>query len=218
MSERFEIRQLWDAAHQTGPLSEEPEASVVAFLAHLRPQLPSPAYLLDAGCGRGRNALALSRAGFSVYACDLLLVAIGVAKSRVQQAGAPVSFQACDLASLPYVDNYFTAAICVHVLPYHLKAGIIKCAHELWRVLKPNGWLYFDLLDPEDAEYGCGGKLEEHTFLGPDGMPLHFSPRQELEELTQGFTLERVTRHEFNPSPARTRVAWNVWAVKCSAG
>jgi SAM-dependent methyltransferase len=218
MPERFELRQSWDAAHQSQPLSDEPEAGVVAFLEHLRPQLPSRAPLLDAGCGRGRNVLTLSQAGLPVYACDLSLATIGIAKSRAREAGAPVRFQAANLASLPYVENFFAATICVHVLPYHCKAGILKCLHELWRVLQPNGWLYFDLLDPEDAEYGRGDKLEDDTFLGPDGMPLHFSPRQELEELAQGFALVQVSRHEFNPSPARRRVAWRIWALKCGAG
>jgi SAM-dependent methyltransferase len=216
MPEHLELRQSWDAAHQSKPLPEGPEAGVLAFLEHVKPQLSPRAPLLDAGCGRGRNALALSRLGFTVYACDLSPVALAIAKGRAQDIALPIRFQVSDLTCLPYAKHTFSATICVHVLPYHFKADIVKGMREFWRVLQPNGWLYLDLLDPEDAEYGCGEKLEENTFLDSGGTPLHFSPRAEIDELTQGFAVERVTRIEFRPSPGRTRVAWSVWAVKSS--
>jgi SAM-dependent methyltransferase len=218
MFDHCQLRHAWDATHQIKPASEQPEQGVLDFVEHLQTQSSPGAALLDAGCGRGRNALPLSRLGFTVYACDLSPVALEIAKARAQDAALPIRFQVSDLTCLPYTDHVFSAAICVHVLPYHFKAGILKCLRELWRVLQPNGSLYLDLLDPEDAEYGCGEKLEEDTFLDPGGAPLHFSSRAEIDELTQGFAVERITRIEFRPSPARTRVAWSVWAVKCSAG
>jgi len=216
MLDRFEIRHAWDVIHQTQPASEGPEKNVLAFIEHIEPRLSPRAVLLDAGCGRGRNALYLSHSGFTVYACDLSSVALAIAKAQSSEAGLTVSLQASDLTHLPYVSDLFAAAICVHVLPYHLKADLIKSVRELRRVLQPNGWLYLDLLAPEDAEYGCGRKLEKGTFLDPDGTPLHFSPRGEVDEILHGFALERVTRYEFTSSPTRVRVGWKIWALKCA--
>lgn len=186
----------------------------MAFADRLRRQWSSGALVLDAGCGRGRNVFYLSQTGFTVYACDLSPVAISVAKARARRADTTASFHIADLAYLPYPDNSFAAVVCVHVLPYHYKAGIARGVRELRRVLRQDGWLYFDLLGCDDAEYGCGQELEQHTFLDPDGVPIHFSSRQEVDELLGGFAVERVSRFELG-SPARTRVGWVVWARKC---
>ena len=207
-------RQIWNSIHQRKPSSQKPEDGVIAFLEHLDARLTPGLPLLDAGCGRGRNTFYLSQVGFRVYACDLSSVALQVAKVYAEDAGVPVYLQAADLTCLPYANDQFAAAICVHVLPYHRKADIIKCLWELRRVLQPDGWLYLDLLAPEDAEYGCGNKLEEDTFLDQDGTPVHFSSRGEVNELLHGFEMEQITRLELTTSPVRTRVSWAIWAVK----
>ncbi len=215
MLDRFELRRKWDHTHQTNPTPERPEENVVAFAEYIQPRLASGASVLDVGCGRGRHSLYLSQSGFDVYACDLSPVALKIAKARVQQAGISIRFQAADLAHLPYANDLFMAVVCVHVLPYHRKADLMAGVHELGRVLQPDGWLYLDLLACEDAEYGRGQRLEEHTFLDPDGIPVHFSSRREIDELSHGFTLERVTRFELKPSSGHIRVGWTIWAMKC---
>ena len=213
MFDRRKLAQAWDHTHQEKPTSEQPNVEVVAFADCLRRQLSPGAPVLDAGCGRGRNVFCLSQAGFVVYACDLSPVAISVVKARAQRIDATASFQIADLAYMPYPGNFFAAVVCVHVLPYHYKAGIARVVRELRRVLRPGGWLYFDLLGCDDAEYGCGQELEQHTFLDPDGVPIHSSSRQEVDELLDGFAVERASRFELG-SLARTRVGWVVWARK----
>ncbi len=215
MLDRFELQQIWNRSHYDKPASEEPEDGMVTFVEYLQKRLPRKASLLDAGCGRGRNMLYLSQLGFSVCGCDLSPVALEAAKRRAQQVGLPINVQVSDLTCLPYGDNSFAGAICVHVLPYHLKADIAKGIRELGRVVQPNGWLYVDLLDRDDAEYGCGPKLEKYTFLDPEGTPIHFSSRQEISELLSGFALERVRRHKLKSSFARIRAIWTIWAINC---
>lgn len=214
MSDPFELRQTWDQIHRTKPASELPDEDLIAFIEQVSPRLSSGALLLDAGCGRGRNTLCLSRSGFEVCACDLSPAALGIAKGWTQRMGISVSLQAADLARLPYASDSFAAVVCVHVLPYRFKINILAGLHELWRVLQPKGWLYLDLLDQEDAEYGCGQRLEADTFLEPDGLPVHFSSRQEIDELMNGFEIQRLNRIEKKPAPDRTRVIWTIWATK----
>jgi SAM-dependent methyltransferase len=214
MLDSFKIRRAWDVIHQTQPASKGPEKEVLAFIERIKPRLSPGAALLDAGCGRGRNAIYLSRSGFTVYACDLSSVALGITKARAGEAGLTVNLQESDLTQLSYANDLFAAAICVHVLPYHLKADLVKGIRELRRVLQPNGWLYLDLLAPEDAEYGCGLELEKDTFLDTDGTPLHFSSRQEVDEILHGFVLERITRFKSASSPTHIRVGWTIWAAK----
>lgn len=215
MFDRLELQRIWNHTHYTKPASEQPEENIIAFAGYLQERLPPQMLLLDVGCGRGRNTLYLSQSGFSVYACDLSPVALETAIKRAKRVDLPINFQVSDLVCLPYANNSFAVAVCVHVLPYHFKSDIAKGIHELWRVVQPNGWLFVDFLDYDDAEYGCGQKLEEHTFLDPDGTPIHFSSREEISKLLNGFAVERVIRSELKSSLARTRVTWTIWAVKC---
>ncbi|MCP4426183.1 MAG: class I SAM-dependent methyltransferase [Chloroflexi bacterium] len=151
--------------------------------------------------------------GSSIYGCDLSSVAIEIARARAYQECVAIDFQIADFRQLPFPDNRFGAVVCVHALPYHFQAEIAQSIGELRRVLQPGGWLYFDLLDCEDAEYGCGPKLEKHTFLDPDGSPIHFSSRQEVDELLYGFDVEHLERLQLGGSP-KVRVALSVWAKK----
>lgn len=213
MSDRSERQQARNRTHQEKPTSALPEAEVVSLAECLWQQLPPGVPVLDAGCGRGRNVFYLAQAGFAVYACDLSPLAIAVARRAIQQRGWQASFQVADLTHLPYPDGSFAAAVCIHVLPYHFKADIIEGIRELQRVLRPNGQLYFDLLACDDAEYGCGRELEQHTFLDPDNVPLHFSSRQEVDAVLGHFADGRATRFMLE-SATRIRIGWKVWARK----
>ncbi len=212
MFDRSELRQAWNRAHQEKPTPARPQEEIITFAEWLRQRLPPGSPVLDAGCGRGRNTVYLSQVGFAVYGCDLSVVALGKARARVEQANVAASFQTADLTRLPYSDCRFEAAVCVRVLPYHFKVSIMRAVRELWRVLRPGGRLYVDLLDCDDAEYGCGRELEPHTFLDPDGVPIHFSSRGEIDELLRGFAVERLDRFELGPRP---RVGWTIWATRC---
>jgi hypothetical protein len=64
-------QQVWNGIHQGKPSSEYPEEEVVAFAQRLQRQLPPKSSVLDAGCGRGRNAFYLSQLGFTVHSTCL---------------------------------------------------------------------------------------------------------------------------------------------------
>ncbi len=213
MLDRFALQQVWDRTHQQTPLSTQPGKDLAAFAEYIRHRVPSNDLLLDAGCGRGRNALYLAQMGLHVYGCDLSPVAIQIAQAQARQIGSVIPFYAADLTHLPYPDGLFAAAICVHVLPYQLRADLGRSVAELKRVVQADGYLYFDLLDRDDAEYGCGQELEPDTFCDPDGIPIHFSSRQEIDELICDLVPERIARLETASGPRR-RVGWTIWAKK----
>ncbi len=195
------------------PIPEYPDEELVAFTDRLWRHLPPSAPVLDAGCGRGRNAFYLSRAGFQVHAIDKSSVALSIAAARNGQWGSWANFQAADLLRLPYADGSFAAAVCVHVLPYHRWEELCRGARELWRVLQPGGYLYFDLLSVEDAAFGGGSEVEPGTFLNLHGDLIHFSDRAEIDELLEGFHFERILHIEI-ASVLGNRCTWGVWAVK----
>ena len=206
MFDRSTLQQAWNRTHQEKPITDRPQEEVVAFAERLRWQLPSGARVLDTGCGRGRNTLYLAHMGFAVYGCDLSPVAIQAARRQIQKANVSTMLHVADLIRLPFPDNGFEAALCVHVLPYHLKADIVQSVRELRRILRPGGWLYLDLLDCDDAEYGCGPELEEHTFWGTDGTRFTLARAKRSTSCFRA-SRDRVARLELGLRP---RVGWVV--------
>lgn len=208
MLDQANIRQVWNVIHQEKAASFEPEKGVISFAEQLQKQLPTAAPVLDLGCGRGRNMHFLSKLGFVVHGCDWSRTALEVAKSHLQP-GTAALFSVADLTQLPYPNNSFAAVVSVHVLPYLVTANIRQGVKELWRVLHHGGWVYVDLLDEADSEYGRGPKLERHTFLDEDGVPIHFSTKSEVKELFADFHIQRQTRHDLGQ-----RIIWEIWAQK----
>ncbi len=211
MLNRTSLQQAWNRTHKEQSLIQQPQAEVVHFAEHLCASLPHGALVLDAGCGRGRNAQYLCRLGFTVCGCDLSPVAIAIARQQTEPGSSgSVYFQVADLTHLPYPDNRFAATVCSHVLPYQTRSDIVRSIRELWRVLQPGGSIYLDLLDCTDAEYGGGIEIESHTFLDESQVPMHFCTRHEIEEMLEDFKIEYEVRLENSSN----RVGWGLWIVK----
>src|SRR3954465_4783183 len=59
--------------------------------------LIAPDRAIDLGCGSGRNAIFLARAGFTAEGLDYSEAAIAWARDRVAESGVSVSLSCCDV-------------------------------------------------------------------------------------------------------------------------
>ena len=207
------LRQLWDNPQQGNTALAEPDPEVLCFIESMRQKCSPGSRVLDAGCGRGRYAPVWQALGFTVYGCDISLAAIQLAQTRSHLRQLALRYEVADLRHLPYGKHSFRLALCTRVLPYHFKADMLSSLHELWRVLEPDGWLYLDLLDRYDSEYGMGQEVEPMTFLDTAGMPTHFSSGSEIKAALRGFAIERMQRLE-QAGESHTRAIWTIWARK----
>ncbi len=110
-------------------------------------QLPPQAQVLEVGVGTGRIALPVAPYAAAYYGLDLSLPMMARLRSK-QQTGHIFLAQG-DATRLPYPDDYFDAAITVHI--FHLIPGWQTALAELARVLKPEGQLF-----------NCWGDSEPH--------------------------------------------------------
>jgi SAM-dependent methyltransferase len=95
--------------------------------------LPSPARVLDAGCGSGRTLQDLVAYG-DVSGIELNEDAAGVARSRGHG-----EVRVGRLETLPWPDASFDLITCLDVIE-HTPDDRVALA-ELWRVCRPGGWL-----------------------------------------------------------------------------
>lgn len=157
---------------QTILTPERTEREVQQLLACL--QLPSGARILDLGCGQGRIAVPLARAGYEVTGYDRSPVLLEAARTYAASAGADVTFVAGDMRELDFVET-FDAVINLgtafgYVASEREDAAILR---NIWRALRPGGHF---LQDTENREFRLR-RLQPRTWEEMDGQPV-LSERQ----------------------------------------
>jgi len=105
--------------------------------------------ILDAGCGTGRNLERISLVGAKPYGLDFSLGMLRVARKNVPRV--PV-VQADLQSELPFRGAAFSSVLCA-LIGEHLDRLAFTLS-ELWKALRPGGWLVFSVYHPDLAEAG----------------------------------------------------------------
>ena len=144
--------------------------------------IPAGGYILDAGCGSGRDARFFLDRGYRVTAFDASAELVTLA---TEHTGIPVSvlrFQ--DLNCKQRFDGIWACASLLHVPAPELADSV----HRLSDALKPAGILYASF------KYGQG-ECEQHgrrfTDLDEQGLALLLDEASGLEELDTWITSDR---------------------------
>ena len=103
-------------------------------------------HVLDVGCGTGVVTFALAERGFAVTAIDHSPAMLEIARAKAEDLGLGdrITFVTGDVANLRFDDQAFDGVTCQGVL-HHLQ-DLDRCVREMWRVLKPGGFIF--LSDP----------------------------------------------------------------------
>ncbi|MFC1490269.1 class I SAM-dependent methyltransferase [Candidatus Latescibacterota bacterium] len=97
--------------------------------------------ILEPGCGSGRLTVELAkRVGDNgeIIGCDISEEMISRAQKR--ELDRNVTFLKSPVTAIPVKDNYFDIVMCFQVFPHFSER--IKALNEIYRVLKPNGFLW----------------------------------------------------------------------------
>jgi SAM-dependent methyltransferase len=147
-------------AERTDSASTE-EALAAARLAGCRPG----ALILDAGCGNGRHALPLARAGYRVVAFDRSAPLLAAGRRAAGRTRWP-RFVRGSYTSLPFATERFDAVLSLGTaLGYLGDEGDQRALCEFHRVLVPGGRLVIETLHREGLE-GRLAAYEERTLPG----------------------------------------------------
>jgi SAM-dependent methyltransferase len=123
-------------------------ARPAGWLTENRDLLPDGGLALDVACGRGRHALALAAAGFTVTAIDRDEEALTELSTRAAQLGLPIHTQALDLeAGEVDIGGSYQAVLVFRYLHRPLMPALI-------RALAPGGVLFYETFTIGQARRG----------------------------------------------------------------
>src|SRR5699024_2281800 len=158
--------------------------------------------ILDLGCGTGRHSLFFAQYGFEVFASDISKESTDVLQEKIHRKNiSNISIYNFSFQNILFEDDFFDAVICTSVLHHALLKDIERGIAEIYRVLKPEGCLIFDMLSKEDLSYGLGKAIEENTFIGSregeEGIHHHYIDVDELEKLLEKFNETNIYKNEY---------------------
>ena len=182
---------------------------------------PSHIRILEIGTGSGRNAHALTSAGFTH---------VGIPDN----AGIPDNDITCVIPSEASSDaqsrdrhDLFHAALTTHSLLHGTPSDIAYLLHAIAAQLKPNGLLYATFGSTRDTRFGRGEKLGKQTFAPLEGdergvAHSYFDEQSLREILAKNFAIERLEEIQVdtiagswahNETPLRGAFHWFVEAT-----
>jgi SAM-dependent methyltransferase len=128
-----------------GMLTPAHTAREVAGVMMLLDQ-PHGSRLLDLGCGQGRHAVPLARAGYEVTGADRSAYLLEHAQQRADRLGMPVSWVQADMRALPWRGQFDACINLFNSFGYFEDdAENEQVLHEVCRVLKPGGKFLLDI-------------------------------------------------------------------------
>jgi ubiquinone/menaquinone biosynthesis C-methylase UbiE len=199
----------WNQILQRKEYSPENPDEIVVNLASILEERKTKR-ILDLGCGAGRHVTYLSERKFESYGSDISETGLKLTKKKLRSRKLEAEIIKCDMKSIPYIDSYFDAAICIRTIYHQKLKEIQETISEIHRVLKKKGLLLANFHSKRSSKYGKGIKIEENTFMeknGPEkGVLHHFVDENELHELLGNFRIVNLeTREKMIGSYLRSR-------------
>ncbi|MFD7446150.1 class I SAM-dependent methyltransferase [Streptomyces sp. NPDC059909] len=199
-------RAHWQNTYRAHPgmYGEQPSAAAVHAAGVFR--VAGARDVLELGAGHGRDALYFAREGFTVRATDFSPVGLEQLQHVAREHGVAerVTTAVHDVREpLPLPDASVDAVFAHMLLCMALSTKEIHdLVGEIRRVLRPGGVFVHTVRHTGDAHYGDG------TAHGDDiyehgGFAVHFFPRDLVDALADGWTLNEVHAFEEGDLPRR---------------
>jgi SAM-dependent methyltransferase len=155
-------RYLRTVVAEKAPAESAAQAHAAARLAGCGPGK----LILDAGCGNGRHALPLSRAGYRVVGLDGSGVLLAAARRSARGAAWP-HFVHGAYATVPFAPGAFDAVLCLGTALGYLGERADRAAlREFRRVLAPGGSLVLETLHRGELGARLGDREERPLARG----------------------------------------------------
>jgi SAM-dependent methyltransferase len=169
-----------------------------------RAERGAPRLALDVGCGPGRHARLLARAGFRVFAVDPSPRAAAECAAGLLEDGRSATVLCGDPCRLPVTGSLFDVVVAFNSIYHGTKRQVSATVRSLHSALRPGGRVFATFPSHSHRMYGKGEQVEPDTFrsegflpelfpeAGERGVLHHFCSEATLRKLFDGFTIDRL--------------------------
>lgn len=142
--------------------------------------------ILDAGCGRGRNAEYFIKSNYEIYGVDKNEESINALKDRMNEWSPGFNkdnFQVADLEKIPFPENHFDFIISSAVLHFsENRAHFKELMVELIRVLRNDGFLFIRMTSKHTIEH-LATRIKGDVYFLPDESTRYLLDKEYLEQI-----------------------------------
>ncbi len=122
--------------------------------------------VLDVGAGQGHYSMRFARNGFDIDALDINDFSMQRLNRLAVEQNLSIKTTTADARKMPYADNTFDGAIAIQVINLAGCDNVLPMLHEICRVLKPNGQIWFTLdamenMKPHDSSVSSDSLPED---------------------------------------------------------
>jgi len=148
----------------------------------------NPRFLLDLGCGDGRDSIYFSNKGLKVTAVDFS--ESGIEKLKTQQSRINCVLK--DIRNINFPENSFDVIYAHLTLHYFDDKTTSKIFNNLYKILKKGGLIFVKCKSTDDVLFGKGKKVGENMYR--KGHVRHFFTKEYMTEKLKKFKIIRVRK------------------------
>jgi 2-polyprenyl-3-methyl-5-hydroxy-6-metoxy-1,4-benzoquinol methylase len=167
----------------------EPEAFVIETISFLEKR--GVKTILDLGCGVGRHAILLAKAGFSVHAVDASPTAVEYVDRQACQDDVDILTKVTGMTKIPFENNMFDYLLAWNVIYHGDQSVVLQSLAEILRVLKPGGLFQGTMLSKRNVEIKAGKRIAKDTYINSTRFekrhPHFYCNTADLIALLNGF-------------------------------
>jgi SAM-dependent methyltransferase len=154
--------------------------------------------ILDLGCGSGRHALHLAKAGFSVLGADISMAGLKLAHAWSQEKAASIRLAQIDMrVGLPFAASTFDGVFSAQVIHHARLDQVRTTIHEIHRILQPGGSAFISVAGRLD-ESGPFEEIEPATYVpqtgSEAGLAHHIFTEPDLRYEFRSFQVIEITQ------------------------
>lgn len=154
-------------------------------------------FILDLGCGSGRHAVHLAKAGFSALGADISLTGLKLAYDWAQEEASNLPLVIIDMrVRLPFATSKFDGVFSTQVIHHAKLEEIRRTIEEIQRILQPGGLAFITVAARKD-EGGPFEEIEPATYVpqtgSEAGLPHHIFTEENLRYEFRNFEVLEIT-------------------------
>jgi len=209
---RIKSQNKWEELYKKGYRARYPNEDVVRFIQRHFPDREKrrDIKILDFGCGTGRHVIYLAKEDFLTYGIDTAKSGMELTGKWLNNENLKANLKKTEGIIMSYPSNFFDAIIDCASLQHNKLIQIKKIISEMYRILKPSGYIFSYCKSKRDFLFNRGRKLENNSFyiknFADTPTIIHFFGEKEIRLLWKKFSKIEIeyTERTLNQMASKT--------------